>query len=521
MFSLAFRDSAGVEQAYVRGIYALSFSSTGKGGPLSLTAAVPIDLISPRLHLIDGVSLYDGLDEIWLGRVCGLPTVTANRQAGIVVAEGYINHLADDSLVPAYIDGRLERWGSPEAYAIASDANASRFITDKLNRVRVGLKNGQAYATGDTCGQAYGALTGYIKRFTASYSTNYDNAKCYAELLAEPSGTVLWRRNVNGGSSGTIDISTTTFVPPGLDILSAIPANTTSLVWQVRAVANFTNTAADNSWHGTLTVPKVYYQTLADDKTTTVLKNMLAAKCPKLSTDYSKITAGTYTLTDFCSDSSTRPLDVLRNLNRYEGYDFGVWDRDSSGVPRLTFGPHDFGTVHYFASLRDGRPDLAGDSLDGQYNAVDVGYQDAATNRELTATRTATHALLDAWGITRKPDRLSMTTTSLASANQGGDTLLDDKARAQGKGSFPIRGYVRDNYGRKIPAHRILPGRNILIRDLRPSPDTLTSMTSANVLNGINIFRIVQVDAKPFEATLQLDNEGDRLDFILVRKRIA
>ncbi len=128
MFSLAFRDSAGVEQAYVRGIYALSFSSTGKGGPLSLTAAVPIDLISPRLHLIDGVSLYDGLDEIWLGRVCGLPTVTANRQAGIVVAEGYINHLADDSLVPAYIDGRLERWGSPEAYAIASDANASRFI---------------------------------------------------------------------------------------------------------------------------------------------------------------------------------------------------------------------------------------------------------------------------------------------------------------------------------------------------------------------------------------------------------
>jgi len=210
----------------------------------------------------------------------------------------------------------------------------------------------------------------------------------------------------------------------------------------------------------------------------------------------------------------TRPLDILRELNKYEGANFGVWDVDASNVPRLTYGPHASDAIDYITSLRYCRPDLAGESLEGQYNAVDVEYQDANGN-SLYTTRTRAHALLDGWGITKKPDPLSVRTTSLAQANQAGDILLDDKARPQGKGSLVIKGFVWDSYGRKIPAHRVRPGKNILIYDLRPAPGDLDTMGTAGNLNGKNVFRIVATDAKPYEVTCQLDNEADRLERFL------
>lgn len=526
MLSLDFNDAAGIEQHYIRQIYDLSWSYIEKGGPLSLIAAVPIDLIAPKIGLIDSVSLYDGLDEIWLGRVRERPTVTADKQAGIITAEGYIKHLEDDSMQTLYIDSGLGLWDDRTLFAeknsnYVSSVNPSRFINDKFNRLWIGIKRGQVYDISDQFGWMYEAPGGYIKRFTSNWSTSYDNGFFELAIYAwNGSWTQIWHRNVYGTFSGTLDISTST--TPSGDIVAAIPANSTALIAVfICKTAVTLSGQLDNEWYGRLTNPKVYYELPTDWKTSTVIKDILGKKAPLLSTDYSQIADGTYTLADFFDAKKKNPHALIKELNKYEVYNYGVWDRDSSGKPRFHFKAHELGTVHYFTSLRDAKPDLAGDSIENQFNSVDVEYQ-SQTGRTLTTTRTKALDLLTKWGITRSPSRpLSIQTTSQTSANQAGDIELNDRARPQGKGSLTIKGFVRDNYGRKIAAHQIRPGKNILIRDLRASPQTLADMTSSDVLNGINIFRIVQVDAKPFEATLQLDNEGDRLDLYLAKAKLT
>lgn len=522
MLSLVFRDANGIEQAYAKRIYDLNWSATEKGGPLSLTAAVPIDVLAPKLSLLQDVSLYDGLEEIWLGRIREMPSVSRDGQAAIVLAEGYINHLDEGSMVPRYLDTRLGCWEPREAFSgLGSNANPSHFLTDNYSRVGVGLTNGQAYALNDAGGLVYKATADTIVRFAADYATNYDNTKCYAQLYAwnGSAWTEIWRRDATGTGTGTIDISTTT-TPSGY-VLAPIPANCSAVMWRLRAASAHTNTSGDNVYYGRLTYPKVYYKTLSDWKTTTVLKDILGLVAPSLSTDYSKITSGTYTLSEFFDEEKTPPLELLRRLNSFEGYDYGVWDRDPSKKPRLTFAPHALNTVHYVTSLDGGRPELAGDSIESQYNFVDVEYQDKRTGKNLVTTVTRAHALLDSYGIDRSPAKITLRGTSSSAASQVGNTFLNDKARPQGKGSLTVRGYVWTGSGTRTPAHRIRPGTNILVRDLRASNQTLKDATSSNVLNGTNIFRVVQVDARPWEATLQLDNEGDRLDFILARKALG
>lgn len=522
MFSLIFRDADGIEQAFAKHVYDVSWSSTEKGGPLSLIAAIPIDVLAPKIDLVHDVSLYDGQDEIWLGRIREIPSVTQDGQAAIVVAEGYINHLADDSLQPMYVDARLARWDDREAYGIGSDTNRSKFMADKHNRLLVGLKKDHTYNLNDRKGLMYGVPSGTITRFTAKYGVDYDSTKCCAELQAYgPNGyTLLWKREVSGAGSGDIDISAST--PTGGYVFSSMPPNTTHLMWRILFRATLANTGADNASHAKLTEPKVYYKSLSDYSTTTVLKDFLASHAPGISTDYSRISPGTYTLPDFCDERYVKPKALLEELNKYEGYDYGVWDRDAAGLPRLTMGPHELGKVHYITSLNQSRPNLSGDSIECQYNRVNVEYEDVRTGGKLTSTKSMTHQALDAWGIKRSPDSpIGLRATTSDAADIAGAVFLRDRARPQGKGALTIRGHVRDHLGRRIAAHRILPGTNILVHDLRPSPEALTSIRSTNVLNGINCFRIVQVDAKPYEATIQLDNEGDRLDFFLARKRMS
>jgi hypothetical protein len=182
----------------------------------------------------------------------------------------------------------------------------------------------------------------------------------------------------------------------------------------------------------------------------------------------------------------------------------------------MTFAPHDLTTIHYYASLRDTKPNLAGRSIDNEINAVVGNYRDLE-GRTKSVFRAMTHKLLDSYGITRTPSGpMSVDTTSSAAANQAYDTYLADKARPLGKGTFDL-GQVWDQYGRLIPAHSVKPGRNIQIMGLNPDPDELATLGTSNVVNGLNVFRIIMCETNYPKTTIHTDSYPDRLDIMLAR----
>ena len=82
-----------------------------------------------------------------------------------------------------------------------------------------------------------------------------------------------------------------------------------------------------------------------------------------------------------------------------------------------------------------------------------------------------------------------------------------------------LKGDVLSKFGNR-PAWFIRPNDILQIHDLDASPETLADMSEATVLNGINIFEIVAVEANisgsEESVTIQLETPASRLDFELV-----
>ncbi|MCL5291273.1 MAG: hypothetical protein M1548_01920 [Actinobacteria bacterium] len=352
--SLVFRDASGTERHVIRNLYDLEFSADCQGGPIGLIAVTPIDLVKPIADLLHDVSLYDGFEEIWLGRVKEIPRVTVSRQAAAIVCEGPVKHLEDDRYKPAYA------------------------------------------------------------------------------------------------------------------------------------------------------MPKTY---------DAIVKDVLTSKCPKISTDQTQIAAGTYSIQKFDVTMSTTPRTLVERAMAFEGFDWGFWDRGADNLPRLTSKPHDRGVVDYYVSLKNCRPDLSGRSIEELYNKAYALYGDFAES-----VRTAANPTLDGAALTRAVS-LSESSLNQTDAERVADTYLASKSKPQGKGQLEIRGIVRDRYGRMTPAYRILPGRNIFIYDLEVAPADLDTITSADVLNGKNCFKVTEMDGSlaRLSAQVQVEVPADRLDIMLAR----
>jgi len=517
--NVIFTDAQGNEKHYSKQIYDLKYSNSNQGGPLTAEITIPIDLIKSH-QILEDVHIYDGIGLVWCGRVFETPRVTQNRQAAVINALGHVNHLTDQSFKRLYSDVSYNAWDTNPPVAPNDDWAWEKVEKDNNNRLFLKFPNGEAVVINtisETCYLRAHPTSGVnqdIYSITFDYTTGSSYNSANFQLVLHSYSTEFYVDDVAEwtlAGSGALSGSVT----------EVITASKKCLSFRLQSVAGFT--PADENYWAKITNIRVNglsgftgnYQ--ADE----IIKDFLTNYCPKISTDQTLIDTGTYTLPEFFVESKQSPLDVLKELNKYENFNYGVWNCDVEGSPIFSFEAHDLTTVHYTTSLKYAKPDLSGESLENQFNSVDVEYNNPAGNGKLTVTRTATHSLLDAEGITRSPlSPIQVDTTSSAAANQVGDTFLDDRARRQGKGSIVVVNNLKDSNGVDLPVTHLRAGKNILIRDLEPTIQTLTDMTSSNVLNGKNIFKIVQVDidAKAGSATLQLDSDGNRLDLLLSRK---
>jgi len=519
MISLVFRDADKKEIAFFNEVYDLRTASVAQGGPLSLIATVPIDVLGSKIDLLHDVRFYDGFDEPWIGRVKERPRVSKNRQAATIICQGYSDHMKDTRFKRHYIDTGYANWSTVTPVGYSADRVWEHGNRDNNNRVFIqmpanvfspaGMITGLYYrpANIDQINQTLLSIT-FDWETGAGYLTAENELRLasFVSDITLGTATVEWTQGVDGAQSGSETIT--------------ITGSKKALQFYFFGIS--TDTPADETNWGIITNIRVNgltgFEVGDTPKPDDFIKNFISVS-ESLSTDVSQIDAGTFTITDLVFENPTTPFEALTEVNKYERYNWGVSDRDSSNDPRLTYEPHDKGTVHYYASLQNSQMNIVGESIENQYNEVDVIYQDAVSGRNITENRTATHTLLDALGITRKA-KISVQTTSLVAAQQAGDAFLADKAQKQGKGSMKIQGDVIDEGGRTVPAYTIKPGTNILVYDLEIKPGNVDTLAGADVLNGENCFRIVRVDAdvKKREATLQLDNEGDRLDLLMARR---
>jgi len=356
--NLIFVDRDEAETHFIKKMYYLRYSIVDRGGPLELTATIPIDLIANPIKRLDDVKLYDGLDLIWFGRVKEIPQVSVSREAAVLTAEGFVGHLKDERVDP-----------------------------------------------------------------TLSLPDSSDQI-----------------------------------------IQSVLTANNTK-------------------------------QTI-----------------PVISTDFSRMSTGTFDVTTFDVDIETTPLTLIKRANAFDSFDWGLNDLDVNGAPRFTWKTHDRTVADYKVGLRRVNLQLQGRSLDDVYNKAYVSYGDFSQEE-----RTGTDDLLDARGLSRAISLGDLSLTQ-ADAQQVGDSFLNDKRNAS-KGTLVVTTSIFDNKGRTVPVHRILPGRNILIYDLEPDEEDLTTINSSDVINGKNVFKITQVDVDfgNKTASLELDVPNDRLDIMLSR----
>lgn len=252
----------------------------------------------------------------------------------------------------------------------------------------------------------------------------------------------------------------------------------------------------------------------ADD----VIKHQLA-NFTNLSTDYSQIVAGTVVLTDEVYDDTTEPTEIMKQSAAAEDWHMGIYDTDTSDVPRYLVEAVNRTTVNYIMSQeRHIELQLTGRSTFDMYNEVEVEYE-TETGGKRTLIRTAADAgVTDPFAASgrtrRKPISHSTNSTTIAQAI--GDNFLVEHGRDRNKGQGVIRGKVHSTSKGLVPCWEIRPNDIIQISDLEVDPDSLADLSAATILNGKNILRVVSLDATDkMEATVQLDSRSDRLDFLL------
>lgn len=462
-------------------------------------ASENLDVSAPEVARLNDVLICEGIETAFHGFIFDFQKNVA-RSGYDVMCAGYFATTKHVKLQKRYIDARLDRWEERDRYddLVGSGVNIhpDRFNRDKYNRLYAVLQKDTAYAVDDKFGWMYYAPSDApaIKRFKAPYATNYNHTYVIARLYAwAGSWTLIWNKAYTGGASGTIDISTTS--SPGGDIVAAIPANTTGLLFGLWTLQAWTPNA--DNWYGKLTAPKVYYETLADYKGDSIIKDFIP-NAAELSSDLTNIAcdAGDTFELEALWDKRTTVEKMLADINERYLYDYGVWDDKV-----FHWKKHDTASIDYTVRLDEADDeDISGFSMDEMASKVVVEYKDANGN-PLYVEVTDTTGFLATQGYTKEVD-IQVDTTDVTEATAAGNAYLNRLKESKGSGTIKTK-LIYDVNGAEVSPALVRAWGNVRID---------------NYVDEDNLFRIAmaEYDHKDRSVTLHLDKKDPAKSAVLL-----
>ncbi|MCW2924416.1 MAG: hypothetical protein JWM98_1820 [Thermoleophilia bacterium] len=311
-------------------------------GCLSASFRLKLNPRWPRaiLEQFTPVVIKDGNDDRWSGRIIAVPTTFAEDAEVVVQCQGWGQHTKDDCTDREWVIADLSRLVDQRSIPSAQLGLAKCYAGAQVNvgegSVTLMSPSGSPLTTGGAaCVTLDLGPNNLATRFVATYesSANTANQGLYmqgysnADLYGTGSGTGTSVLN-SAAASGTlrwttspatryvhIYMYTTAGYTPGAD------------VWfKITSLKVFTN-AADES--GDLSILKA----------PTVISDVLAAVCPNISSDRSKIQATTFGIPNFPGSPGWRyGNELIDAANAYHGYGFRL---SPDPVPVAEFGPLD------------------------------------------------------------------------------------------------------------------------------------------------------------------------------------
>jgi hypothetical protein len=507
----------GTDQA--RGVVPESLSaSANEWGPDQLSFSVSRDSRLPWSDLLpfSEVELeVSGSGLCWSGRVSDTNLGTGNKID--VTCKGWQYALDDVMVTRAWVHQQLADWRE-----ITSFPGTLAYISDFANASVLNGRNDGYLAWGVTANTTIpiatdGARSGFYldggeagawKRVVIEWECAGNAAGIDTNLYFSDSDPSKWTGSDSGyvvvsgwgASSGTFATTLST----ARRYLSLVANNKGNAPWtpaaatwfRVRRALAARDTAYEASNQSDLTANEVF-------------TSLLSGYLPMLSSSTSRITTTSFKIPHLAYIG--RPVSVravVQAANAYHDYLVGVSvDKELFLEQRPTSPAFEVGEWSG-ATFAD-----AGDAGDELYNQVTVSGT-GVDGRSLSVTRTGTHPILTAAGVTRGLTLTVDAALTTASAEAIGDAWLATRTVRPTRGSITLGGSnaVRSlTSGAPVSAASLLrhPGQRVRLSN-RWDPDTGSWGRDASITQ-------VTWRADGDEATLTLDSPRDRVDVILGR----
>lgn len=326
------------------------------------------------------VVIADGNDHVWSGRIIATPTTFGDADVEVVVeCQGWGQHLKDDCTDREWVIDDLSRWvdmRTMDGARLSYTEDAQNWnVTIGGNEIVLGAANGTSLVANSRCGVVLdlgpnGAATGFSIDWESSnnhslgamyvigYNSNY--------WATAPQETNNGPKN-NAGASGTY---TDTFATPFRYVLVMMYEDSSTSVigadvwFKLTRIRVFTDATNDSSGGASIL------------KASTVISEALAACCPLISTDTSKILATSTSIPNFPGSPGWRYAnELIDQANSIHGY---VARLSPDPMPVFEFSPQ---PTDYSFVVAGGEYTLlepAAQDGRGVYSRVISEYEDAA-----------------------------------------------------------------------------------------------------------------------------------------------
>lgn len=465
----------------------------------------------PDLAPFTPVEIEVGGLVVWGGRTFDSPLQDGDQRAINVTCRGWQYHLDDPLIDQGWVITDLSQWRD-----LTSDLNTNLSEVGTVGSVQVGqgvaslsYANGAsvpANTAGDRCGFFYDAGPNRrIKRFDGSWSCGGNNGNFNVYILQSNTkpydvGAPTLVTGLGAASSGGIAFTLTTasryIAIMGQNGTAGAITPTAQLWFTLTAAQLYTSTAYESGGASAL-------------KASAILTDLLAS-LPLLSADTSRVTATSFNIPDFWPNGRQTARAITQAANAYHGYLLGV-----DPQARLFFAPYPTVPVCMVGQWSGaGLTDASSGAGDPLYNQVICQYTDAQNNpAEVVVSDPSAGNLVTRQGFTRSQVLPLNTAATSASATQIGQVWLTQRQAQSFKGSLTVTGSggVRSMTG--APWHPsvllLQPGQLIRLAD-RVDPSTGQMGRDATIAS-------VSYSHDSGQATVQLDNERDRLAPLLAR----
>lgn len=496
MISITTKDRSGNEYGpfFEPDIELDGFSNGLPGGFLHAIffyAVDKLDTSAPEVSEFADVKIYDDAELVWQGVIVESRKNRA-RNGYDVACAGYWSYLAGRKVRRHYCDTLLENWKDLDASTRTNSVNGSRYTTDKLNRLFIGMKKDTWYSSNDRQGFSYAMGSDYLTKLKFSYTS-----KLTSTFVTTPWHDVKIYAYVSGAWSDIGTLGCTNNV--AVDYTYDLPANTQEVRVESVAKTGYTFTFDDNYWYAKFTNVEVYGalqtygQPIVPLKADNIAKDVLGLVGTEISSDYSNIaldTSETLEIKTVYDDRVPAQQIIVECTDKYANYNLGVWEDQ-----KLHLKKHDAASVTYSVDLDECEDEQAATSVDQLVRSVTVKHHDAAGKTQyVTVTDTDADSILvkKNWDIEAD---ITEDTTSATVATARGQAYLDSHNKI--RGSAPITTpVVRSSEGSELKVTSIRSGKNIRID---------------NYIDENNVFKVVLVNYKHKDGTV--DIHLDKKDF--------